>query len=74
MKNEKSTWVFIFQKYGKFWSILLGHFIKHKPLISEEWYSGELKSFESCTDHSKVHTLFIALFFPILAHYGATQS
>ena len=28
-KSEKATWVFIFQKYGKFWSILLGHFIKH---------------------------------------------
>ena len=24
-------------KYGKFWSVLLGHFIKHKPLISEVW-------------------------------------
>ena len=31
MKNEKkTTWVFIFQKYGKFWSILLGRFINHK--------------------------------------------
>ena len=30
-------WIFLFQKYGKFWSSLLGHFIKHKPLISEEW-------------------------------------
>ena len=28
---------FVFQKYEKFLSILLGHFIKHKPLISEEW-------------------------------------
>ena len=36
-KNEKTACVFIFQKYGKFWSILLEHFIKHKPLISEEW-------------------------------------
>ena len=34
MKN--STWVFVFQKYGKFWSVLLGHFINHKPLIYEE--------------------------------------
>ena len=25
------------QNYGKFWSILLHNFIKHKPLISEEW-------------------------------------
>ena len=38
MKNEKKNMrVFVFQKYGKFWSILLGHFIKHKLLISEEW-------------------------------------
>ena len=27
----------VFQKYGKYWSISLSHFIKHKPLISEEW-------------------------------------
>ena len=37
MKNEKNAWVFVFQKYGKFWSILLGHFIKHRHLISGEW-------------------------------------
>ena len=35
-KKKKTTWVFVFQKYGKCWSISLGHFIKHKPLISEE--------------------------------------
>ena len=29
---------FVFPKYGKFWSILLGHSIKHKPLTSEGWY------------------------------------
>ena len=40
MKNgKKKLWVFIDMKYGKFWSILPGHFIKHKPLISEEWSS-----------------------------------
>ena len=33
-RNEK--WFLVFQNYGKFWSVLLGHFIKHKPLISEE--------------------------------------
>ena len=38
MKNEKNVLgVFIFQKYDKFWSILLELFVKHKPLISEEW-------------------------------------
>ena len=34
-------WVLLFQKYGKIWSVLLEHFIKHKPLFSEEsilWY------------------------------------
>ena len=36
---KKTAWVFVFQKYGKFWSILLGHFIKHIPLMSEEWKS-----------------------------------
>ena len=33
MKNVKTTWFFLFQNYGKFWSILLEHFIKHNPLI-----------------------------------------
>ena len=28
--------VILLQKYGKFWSVSLGHFIKHKPLIFEE--------------------------------------
>ena len=30
--------VFVFQKTGKFWSISLDHFIKHKGLTSEEWH------------------------------------
>ena len=39
MKNRKSIFGFsyISMKYGKFWSLLPGHFIKHKHLISEEW-------------------------------------
>ena len=37
-KKNYISWDFVFQKYGKFWSILLEHFIKHKYLISEEWY------------------------------------
>ena len=37
MKNGKSNfWVFVYIKYGKFESVSPGHFIKHKPLISEE--------------------------------------
>ena len=38
-KRKKTSWVFVFQKYGKFWSVSLGHFIQHKPLISEECIS-----------------------------------
>ena len=36
-KMKKPIWVFVFQQYGKFWSVSLEHFIKHKPLISEEF-------------------------------------
>ena len=39
-KTKKTIWFFLFQKYGKFWSIPLDNFITHKPLISEEWYQG----------------------------------
>ena len=36
--KKKMTRGFIFQKYAKYWwSVSLGHFIKHKPLISVEW-------------------------------------
>ena len=39
MKNRESHFGFSYiKKYGKFWSISLGHFIKHKPLISEECF------------------------------------
>ena len=33
---KKTIWVFVFQKYDKFSSASLEHFIKHKPPISEE--------------------------------------
>ena len=35
MKNRKSNFGFSYMyiKYGKFWSISLGYFIKHKPLF-----------------------------------------
>ena len=37
MKNEKkTTWVFLYIKYSKFWSVLLEHFVECKPLISEQ--------------------------------------
>ena len=39
MKNGKSNFGFLYRyiKYGKFSSISMDHFIKHKPFISEEW-------------------------------------
>ena len=40
MKNKKTTWVFLYIKYSKFWSISLEHFIERKPLIYEEWQLG----------------------------------
>ena len=36
ISTKKTTWIFLWLKYGKIWSVSLGHFIKHKPLISEE--------------------------------------
>ena len=36
-KPEKNYLGFLIPKICKFWSVSLGHFIKHKPLISEEW-------------------------------------
>ena len=37
MKNEKNYMgVFLYIKYGKFWSVSLGHSVEHKPLFSEE--------------------------------------
>ena len=35
--KKKPMQVFVFQKYGKFWSVSLGHLIKHKLLIFEMW-------------------------------------
>ncbi len=39
MENEKQQHGFCIQKYGKFWNIILGHFIKHKAVISEDWFT-----------------------------------
>lgn len=38
-KQTKTTLVFILQKYGKFWSVLEGHFIKHTPSDSEKCFT-----------------------------------
>ena len=35
-KTKKTTWVFLYIKYSKFWSVSLEYFIKCKPLVSEE--------------------------------------
>ena len=35
-KRKKQLWVFVYIKYGKFWSVSPRHFIKHKPFFSEE--------------------------------------
>ena len=32
MKKTMQAFIHIFQKYGNFWSILMEHFIEHKPL------------------------------------------
>ena len=37
LKRKKLRGFSIFQKYGKFRSVSLGHFIKHESLISDEW-------------------------------------
>ena len=34
--KKKTRWVIVFPKYGKFWSVSLGYFVKHKHLISEK--------------------------------------
>ena len=34
---DHTMWVFVFHKYGNFWSISQGQFIKHKLLFSVEW-------------------------------------
>ena len=36
-KEKKPIWVFLFQEYGKFWSISLDIFIKHKPWNCKVW-------------------------------------
>ena len=45
MKNKKTMWVFLLQKYGKFRTILQSYFNKHKPLNSEECTSQPYKVF-----------------------------
>ena len=37
-KQKKTTWVFFFYKYGKFWSVSPDKKVDLKTLFSEEWY------------------------------------
>ena len=52
LEENYDAWVFVFQKYGKSWSISLWHFIRHKPLIFVEY-----GSFFSCC--KTVHIYYI---------------
>ena len=36
-KWEKQLLVFVYIKYGKFWSVSLKQKVEHKTLISEQW-------------------------------------
>ena len=36
VSDEIRLWIFLFLKYGKIWSVSVGHVINHKILISEE--------------------------------------
>ena len=48
-RNEKRfSWVFLYIKYSKFWSISLEHFVERKPFISEEWYVYVFWSHSKC--------------------------
>ena len=85
MKNEKNyNMGFLFQKYGKFWSVSRGHFIKHKPLISEECTScsylfemeKENRTFsrsDHCNDPFPNHKLHIQIIIIWCYHYYSKQ-
>ena len=62
MKNKKTMWVFLLQKYGKFRTILQSYFNKHKPLNSEECTSQPYKVFIVMYFHeSKICMLQVTL-------------
>ena len=46
MKNDIAIdFCFCFQKYGKLWSVSRENYSKHKPLISDEWYTSDGSDF-----------------------------
>ena len=67
-KENKIIWIFLFQKYGKFWSISLGNFIKQNPLIFEDccasllWFLKENEDFNSVIIWNKVQSLICGWF------------
>ena len=66
----------IYIKYGRFWSVLPGHFIKHKPLISEEYLCTQfLMGYNSqlsfCLCHfNNFFAEFTSHYYPLLAIVG----
>ena len=56
INEKKTTWVFVFQMYGKFWSVSVEHFVKPDPVISKELppkknpYKLQLQSFNLILD------------------------
>ena len=57
--KKKTTWVFLYIKYSKFWSVSLEHFVERKPLISEEW---QIDTWKSSEFHKTNFTLEIIMF------------
>ena len=55
MKTNKLRQVFFCQKYGKFWSVLLELFVKHKPSNCEEWDVHNKKT----PSKNKEHIMFL---------------
>ena len=47
-KTKKTTRVFLYINYSKFWSVLLEHFVERKPLIYEECVCLLLKNTVHC--------------------------
>ena len=69
MKWKNLLGVFqIFRKNGKFWSIFLGYFIKHKPrtMFSENWYTTNFWTVCNVIEYSFSRD-------PIYHHYSSIQ-
>ena len=77
-KTKKTTWVFVFQKCGKFWSVFAGTF--HNPLISEEWFIEILfwmkkkKGFKSELDWSLPNSISMFPTFILFSFFGQGEA